>query len=219
MFTPAVRSCTSITDLLRLCIRLVNLPPSGLEQPLYPWILWLLWTNRNKLQFEDKSFSETELVTRALVYAIEWKSNSLPTGSRSDSSKDCPHPLEAPIRHTENSNIDTIFCYVDAAWNSVSSAGGFGWVCYNHAGHALRQGSSSRRYVASALVAEALALRTALFVAVQAGVKDLVCFSNSRSLVALLRRKTLVNELQGILHDISLLCLPFPLFPLVMFHV
>lgn len=63
-------------------------------------------------------------------------------------------------------NTDAIFCYVYAAWNSVSATGG----CYDYSGHTLRQSSSFRRYVASALVAEAIS------VAVLAGVKDLICF-------------------------------------------
>ena len=112
-----------------------------------------------------------------------------------------------PIRCNETSNVDAIHCYVDAAWNRVSFAGGFGWVCYNNSGLTLRQGSSSRRYVASALVAEALALKSALSTAVLAGVKDLICFSDSKSLVALLKGNSSVTELQGILSDISLLSL------------
>lgn len=81
LFTPAV---ISTTDLFRLRRRLVNLPPSGLTALLCPWILWLFWTNMNKFQFEDKSFSETELVTRALVLAREWQTTALPIGPRFD---------------------------------------------------------------------------------------------------------------------------------------
>ena len=207
LFTPAVRTCASITELLRLCTRLVNLPPTGISVPLYPWILWLLWTNRIKLLFEDKSFNESELVTRALVLAREWQSTSLPAGSRSDSPKDSSHKPSVLPSGFEEASPDTIHYYVDAAWNSGSTAGGFGWICYDHAGLTLRQGTSSRRYVASALVAEALALKSALSDAVNAGVKDLICFSDSKSLVALLSGKSYVTELQGIISDISLLSL------------
>ena len=53
---------------------MVSLPPSGLgATPIYPWILWILWTNKNKLLFEDKFFSEDATVLKALQDARAWK--------------------------------------------------------------------------------------------------------------------------------------------------
>ena len=67
------------------------------------------------------------------------------------------------------------------------------------------QGANAKRYVGSALMAEALSLKMALELATDLGFQDLRCFSDSRSLVSLLTTNSSVIELQGILHDICVL--------------
>lgn len=67
------------------------------------------------------------------------------------------------------------------------------------------QGADAKRYVGSALMAEALALKMALLHANRLQILDLRCFSDSRSLVSLLTSKSSVVEMQGILHDIRML--------------
>lgn len=70
---PLSSSCHTVEDLLLDCTRMVNLPPPGLTTPLYPWILWVLWTSRNQLLFEDKSFLESEMLAKAIKSAKEWQ--------------------------------------------------------------------------------------------------------------------------------------------------
>lgn len=41
---PTDSTTTTVHQLLHDCIKAVNLPPTGLSTPLYPWILWNLWT-------------------------------------------------------------------------------------------------------------------------------------------------------------------------------
>nr|VDD10041.1 unnamed protein product [Brassica rapa] len=77
MAIPSRAVCNSLEDLLISCSRMTNLPPTGLSKPLYPWLLWVLWTSRNQFLFEDKSFSETEMLTKAIRAAKEWQ-ESLP---------------------------------------------------------------------------------------------------------------------------------------------
>ena len=64
----------SVTALLDSCSKIINLPPTGLgEVPIFPWVLWTLWTNRNKLLFEDKDFSVEETVLKILQDSRAWK--------------------------------------------------------------------------------------------------------------------------------------------------
>lgn len=59
--------------------------------------------------------------------------------------------------------------------------------------------------VASALVAEALVLQAALESAETQGMWDLVCFSDSKSLIIQITVNSFVIALKGIFHDIGML--------------
>ncbi|CAH2070636.1 unnamed protein product [Thlaspi arvense] len=66
-------------DLLRTLYKSKNQPSSALQEtPLYLWILWILWTSRNKLTFEGSSYSAPELVDKATQEAILWHSANIP---------------------------------------------------------------------------------------------------------------------------------------------
>lgn len=45
---PNLSSCATMGDVLNQCTKMTNLPPMGLTSPLYPWIMWVLWTSRNQ---------------------------------------------------------------------------------------------------------------------------------------------------------------------------
>ncbi|CAG7862155.1 unnamed protein product, partial [Brassica rapa] len=157
---------------------MINLPPTGLVTPLYPWIFWVLWTSRNQLLFEDKSFSETERMLKAIKAAVKWQeATNLLTATRL--------PTKKP--------------------NSVSLKDCMGWVSTKAGGSVLFKGTVTRRNVASALVAEAMALKTALLEAVSHGLTDIICFSDSKCLIDLITRKKTVVALQGLLHDLGVL--------------
>lgn len=49
-----------------------NLPPTGVEGQLAPWILWSIWTTRNKLVCNDLHVSATETLSKAIALAREW---------------------------------------------------------------------------------------------------------------------------------------------------
>ncbi|XP_013583375.1 PREDICTED: uncharacterized protein LOC106292322 [Brassica oleracea var. oleracea] len=77
MHKPNAGTIVSMRELLVQNTRMINLPPSGLgRSPLYPWLYWHLWKNRNRLVFEGKSCTETELVTKALKDARSWEEAS-----------------------------------------------------------------------------------------------------------------------------------------------
>lgn len=204
LMPPSRSTCDSVAELLKSCARLTNLPPTGLITPLYPWLLWVLWTSRNQLRFEDKSFSETEMVTRAIKAAKEWQA-SLPSQKQlSVSPKDC-HTMNALPKVPANVSL---LC-TDAAWNGQSCAGGLGWICTDAAGTTVIQGTESRRFIASALAGEALAMKAGLSKAISAGCKDLICCSDSKSLIDAITGRKSVTAIRGILHDLGVLSSSF----------
>ncbi|KAG5375217.1 hypothetical protein IGI04_039813 [Brassica rapa subsp. trilocularis] len=97
----------------------------------------------------------------------------------------------------------TVQCFSDGAWDNVTGRGGMGWIIKKQDGATLLQGSSQRRYVASAMVAETLALKEAISSATNAGFTDLLCLSDCKSLTDLITGNSSVTAIQGILHDIG----------------
>ncbi|EFH45348.1 predicted protein [Arabidopsis lyrata subsp. lyrata] len=77
-----------------------------------------------------------------------------------------------------------------------------GWIFKDPQKVVIQQGSSSRSFVASALVAEALAMKAAITAALALGVSRLACFSDCQVLVCLLAADGQANEIDGILEDI-----------------
>ncbi|KAH0928121.1 hypothetical protein HID58_013848 [Brassica napus] len=117
MAIPSRAVCNSLEDLLISCSRMTNLPPTGLSKPLYPWLLWVLWTSRNQFLFEDKSFSETEMLTKAIRAAKEWQESLPPRKQNSVSNKD----NVSSNSHYQVPEVASIL-YSDAAWNASSLA-------------------------------------------------------------------------------------------------
>lgn len=109
MHAPRPENIASLNDLFRITSKLITLPPIGLnEAALYPWILWYLWSARNKLIFEDLAISEQEVVTLAIKEAISWQAAQ--QGKSATNSK--PSFSKLPLLpHLLNQTQ----CYVDAA--------------------------------------------------------------------------------------------------------
>lgn len=162
----------------------------------------MLWTSRNKLYFEDKSFSETKVLVKAIKNAKEWQDSMAAAKSSSASPKDCPNKKTHGQTMVKDNSVA---CYSDAAWNSVTCAGGLGWTCSKPNGSLLFQGSASQEIVASTLMAEVLALKTTIEDAIAHGVKDLMCLSDFKNMIILITRNSSVISLQVILHDIGVL--------------
>lgn len=154
--------------------------------------------------FEDKSFLESEVMLKAIKAAKEWQNALQATKTSPVSLKDLSNSNMTP-RFPENA----LRLYSDAAWNSSSLAGCFGWAISNEAGDTLFEGQSAKRIVASVLTAEALALMAGLSMAAAAGLKDVVCFSDSRHMIDIITGNKFVIEFKGILHDLSVLSLSF----------
>ena len=186
----------TILSLIENSKRMITLPPAGVSKSLFPWLLWNLWTCRNQLLFENKKYTETEVLNKAIKDAKEWSLAQVTPP---------PKPPPPPLAAAQNYSSSTTLCYTDGAWDATSKTGGMGWCFKDHMGLMMVQGANAKQYVGSALMAEALSLKMALECATGLGIRDLRCFSDSRSLVSLLTTNSSVVELQGILHDICVL--------------
>lgn len=62
----------SLAELIRNGSKCTLLPPTGVNVPLWPWILWNLWNSRNKLVFENKDFTAQEIINKSIKDAKEW---------------------------------------------------------------------------------------------------------------------------------------------------
>lgn len=197
LLKPIPANLVSMKDLLVKARQMVSLPPVGIgHTPLYPWGLWFLWKARNALVFDGKIITAEETVGKALSEAKCWKEAKLSQAQ----------PIRQPGQISQtNSQSDSISCFSDAAWRSSTCCGGFGWVIKNPQEVTILQGSSSRPSVASALMAEALAMKAAITAAIASSVSRLACFSDCQELVLLLKSEGYAVELDGILADIYLL--------------
>ena len=204
MFKPSVDNTNSISSLLQQCRRMLSLPPSGLgTTPLYLWILWILWTNRNKLMFENRVFSEQDTVLKSLQDARAWKAAQ--SCDKMPSIPQCVvHLSQLPF-----ANSYTWSSYSDAAWNPSTWNCGIGWLLRDADNAVAESSSSYRRYVPSALVAEALAVKAAITAAISSHVSSIRVYSDSKNLVSLLKNQGQDVVLKGVLHDINVLARSF----------
>ncbi|KAG5389545.1 hypothetical protein IGI04_031086, partial [Brassica rapa subsp. trilocularis] len=177
-----VSSTPSMAELLKQGNTYTPLPPTGLSAPLWPWIIWNLWKSRNKLVFENKTYTAQEIVLKSITDAKEWSEaqasqkdtsqhTSTHTGSLSRSSYPPPTNLTGML-----------VCNVDAAWNSVSGNCGIGGVFSGYNASNLPTLSEAHSHESSALIAEALAIHRAVALAVYSNVRSLAVLSDSLSL-------------------------------------
>ncbi|CAL9216766.1 unnamed protein product, partial [Arabidopsis halleri] len=201
LFKPCPSSVQDPFSLLKAAKKMITLPPVGLSlSPLFPWIWWHLWKARNYLLYEDKVWSDSEVLDKAISDARSWQmAQVLPPKQRTPPASRVILP---PLRKD-------FVCFVDAAWIATSGNSGMGWVFHDYLGSSIHHGSSSRPFVPSALAAEALAVKQALLSALDHELFHLQVFSDSQTLVRLLNAKESTVELRGILFDISFLRLRF----------
>ncbi|KAF2587897.1 hypothetical protein F2Q70_00039282 [Brassica cretica] len=194
----------------------IVLPPVGLTVPLWSWILWQLWNGRNKLCFENRVFSGMEIISKAIADAREWQSAQC---------SDKAVPSDVAQSHSRISSLqapspspETVICNVDAAWDSLTLNCGIGCV-FSGRKHCpeLSPISDSRSLVSSALMTEAIAIRSAVMYAASSNVKSLMIRSDSQSLVKMLREKGSSPALFGILFDIYYFALLLMLYLLFMY--
>ncbi|CAG7868669.1 unnamed protein product, partial [Brassica rapa] len=84
-----------------------------------------------------------------------------------------------------------------------------GWLLRDADNAVAESSSSHRRYVPSALVAEALAVKAAITAAISSHVSSIRVYSDSKTLISLLKTQGQDVVLKGVLHDINVLARSF----------
>lgn len=142
-------------------------------------------------------------VEKAVVYAREWILAQA-TG---------PKPARQPSGLAELPPIppDVVHCDVDGAW-LPSQRAGFGWCFKQTSTHLYMEGAQAQEFVSSPLMAEALAMRTAIRDAHRKSLLNVWFRTDNQELARAINSKTYSVELFGVLMDIELLSSSFAFF-------
>lgn len=177
--------------------KMICLPPTGIgEGPIFPWIIWAIWTARNYLVFEDRTFSPGETILKALIEARDWQQAQL--------------TIENPTVHIRAQKPyllhgDTVTCFTDGAWNADSGIAGSGWIFIDKSDIELGSGQDGERFISSPIMAEALSIRSALNHALEKGFTNLLLKSDAQDLIRALTAQETIKEIYGLMFDINAL--------------
>ncbi|XP_009127063.3 uncharacterized protein LOC103851935 [Brassica rapa] len=171
------------------------LPPYGFTSNPMPWICWFLWISRNNLIFQNRATTPQEIILKSVKAIREWES---------------AQPLKSPTTHLVrcppliyDCPESTILCYTDAAWRSDSKSAGLAWIFTDLSSQELNRGSKAQDSVASALMAEGLAIREALQHAISLNFTHIWIRSDSQVLIQAITTRRQSVELFGVLADID----------------
>ncbi|KAL0686375.1 hypothetical protein Bca4012_053223 [Brassica carinata] len=146
--------------------------------------------------FENRIFSPAEILSKAIFCAREWivaqPSHSAQTASA----------IRPPQATTETT------CYTDAAWSQATNRAGCGWCFMNHENVVFLQDARAFEFISSPLMAEAIAIRSALLHALKAEILEICIKSDCQALIVALSSKRHPADLYGITRDIKTLSLP-----------
>ena len=187
----------------------ICLPPTGVPNFVLPWILWALWTARNRLIFEDKASTPVEIATKGITLAKEWNQAQIEESSRQ---KPLPGSGSSTKRQSlpqDQNHTRTMTCRTDASWDKNSMRAGLAWIFKRNSNGEQRQGSETQSFVSSPLMAEALAIRSAITMAVELEIPDVKVFSDSSTLIRAINTTMQDKEIYGIITDIHQLSSAF----------
>ncbi|CAA7035952.1 unnamed protein product [Microthlaspi erraticum] len=191
----------SFTSTLPIAKTWICLPPTGVGSgTLFPWIVWALWKTRNQLIFEERTFTPAETMIKATVEAKEWQLAQLGIN--------VIKKIYIPNSRTRDPP-NTIDCFTDGSWTEEHRIGGLGWIFTRATGERLDQGQEAERFVSSPLMAEALAIRSALNHALEIGIACIHLKSDAQVLIRAISSQEQISEIYGILFDINALASMF----------
>jgi len=97
----------------------------------WPWILWRLWKNRNKLFFEGLLFCPLKTVEKLKEDTHEWFFAQAQSLSPELDEHRCSNP---PIHKWEPPDNDWVKCNIGSSWSGKKRLVGGSWVLRNQAG-------------------------------------------------------------------------------------
>lgn len=163
-----------------------------------PWILWAIWTARNQKLFQNIIFTAQETVTKAIRDAKEWAAAQLPISQGTKRSN--------PQQNRPSSDV---ICKSDAAWKKEVQAAGLAWSFYSNQLERISSHNQPLAFVISSLLAEGLAIRSAMEHATDLRMRHMVFETDSLQLVAAIADGSNFSDLHGVLSDIYLLSISF----------
>ncbi|RID49687.1 hypothetical protein BRARA_H00468 [Brassica rapa] len=177
----------------------VCFPPTGVAINIFFWVCWCIWTARNLIIFENRTLDPNDIIFNALRLAREWQEAQ-------------------PIKHIETRNLSNrsihtstglTTLYTDAAWRAQDKTAGCGWIIYTPHSEDARKVATTEMFVATPLMAEALAVREALLQVKAEHLSNICCKSDNQVLIKALNSNQHPVELYGINLDIEKLASSF----------
>lgn len=156
----------------------VCLPPTGITGIILPWICWILWTARNALIFENRQLTIEEVATKGIRLAREW---CFAQNTKIKGTEHAPAKRLDKSPHQADSRIP--ICRTDAAWEKTSNKAGLAWIISNPTDTIIKQGATTQEYVASPIIAEALALRLGIIAAGNLNLTKIKILSDNQTLI------------------------------------
>ncbi|KAG2307526.1 hypothetical protein Bca52824_027274 [Brassica carinata] len=196
LHTDLITEATYFGKAMKATKMTINLPPSGLScDPL------------------------GGTLSKAVGLAREWQeAQSLSQCLVTTTTTTVPSMIRIASTLSRSSLNSGIAVHTDAAWKSDSNKAGLGWIFSDPTGVIISTDSRAEDYISSALVAEGLAIREALFQSRQRGYTNLTNKSDAQTLVKAINDRISLKELFGIIHDILNLSLEFSVFSFVYIH-
>ncbi|XP_033143163.1 uncharacterized protein LOC103864600 [Brassica rapa] len=143
-------------------------------------------------------FAREEVVTKAIIDAKEWNTAQVKN-----------IPPETAKRGPRMETRFDIICQSDAAWKKKSSTAGTAWKFSGSDEDRSRSNTKIFTLVKSPLVAEGLALRSAMEQAILLDYKQISFETDSKILVTAILEGSHISDLHGILSDIKTLATAF----------
>lgn len=189
----------------------ICLPPTGIRCNVLPWICWALWTSRNALVFDNRTFTPEETASKSLASANEW---NLAQQKHQSLTSLVQNLGTAP---TSTTTTNAVTCNTDAAWDKVRKRAGLAWTFSGSLLPIVMEDTSIEDFVGSPLMAEALVVRSALSKAVDLGISDINVYTDCTTLLGAIKGKSQRKEIVGVVSDIKVISSAFA--SIFFFHV